>query len=244
MDDEARACEIYVGGDVWTVPLDGAITIGREATIQLDDNPYLHRVFLQVHGDGELWWLSNVGSRLVAHVTDAGGVLRATLIPGGRLPLVFEWTAVTFSAGSTAYHLAVLTPSAAFHPARRTPIESESAVHGTVVFTTSQRALIVALAEPLLRDGGATVSDIPSSAAAAHRLGWTLTRFTRKLDNVCDKLDAIGVGGLRGSAGKLATQRRARLVEYALSTRLVTERDLPLLDQVFEAGEPTEFYRR
>ena len=73
-------------------------------------------------------------------------------------------------------------------------------------------------------------SQIPSSAAAAERLGWTLTRFNRKLDNVCQKLADAGTRGLHGGVGKLATNRKARLVEHALSTKLVTEGDLALLD--------------
>jgi hypothetical protein len=72
---------------------------------------------------------------------------------------------------------------------------------------------------------------LPTSAQAAERLGWSMTTFNRKLDNVCDKLDKIGVGGLRGGKGNLATNRRARLVEYAVATRLVSADDLVLLDK-------------
>ena len=102
---------------------------------------------------------------------------------------------------------------------------------GPVVFTPSQKAVIVALAEPILRRGGTGFSTVPSSADAAKRLGWPITRFNRKLDNVCDKLDRVGVAGLRGGGGKLATNRRARLVEHAVTSHLVTPEDLPLLDQ-------------
>ena len=61
-------------------------------------------------------------------------------------------------------------------------------------------------------------------------LGWALTRFTRKLDNVCDKFDRIGVDGLRGGSDGYAVNRRVRLVEYAVTSLLVTAADLPLLD--------------
>jgi hypothetical protein len=57
-----------------------------------------------------------------------------------------------------------------------------------------------------------------------------MTTFNRKLDNVCDKLDKIGVQGLRGGKGNLATNRRLRLVEYAVATHLVSSEDLVLLD--------------
>ena len=72
---------------------------------------------------------------------------------------------------------------------------------------------------------------VRTGTAAAERLGWTMSRFNRKLDNVCDKLDRLGVRGLRGGPGKLASNRRARLVEHAVFSRLVTSEDLPLLDQ-------------
>jgi hypothetical protein len=53
---------------------------------------------------------------------------------------------------------------------------------------------------------------------------------------VCEKLDKIGVDGLRGGRGKLAVNRRARLVEYAVATRLVSPDDLVLLDADSDAG--------
>jgi len=89
---------------------------------------------------------------------------------------------------------------------------------------------VVALAEGVLRQAVPGRGAIPSSADAALRLGWTITAFNRKLDNVCDKLDRLGVDGLRGGRGKLATNRRARLVEYAVATRLVGLGDLDLLE--------------
>ena len=89
---------------------------------------------------------------------------------------------------------------------------------------------MVALAEPFLRRGQGGATQIPSSADAASRLGWKVTKFNRKLDNVCQKLADAGTRGLHGGPGKLASNRKARLVEHALSTRLVTEADLVLLD--------------
>ena len=100
-----------------------------------------------------------------------------------------------------------------------------------VTLTTSQRQLVVALAEHVLAQPSAGRASVPTSAEAAARLGWSMTTFNRKLDNVCEKLDKIGVDGLRGGRGRLATNRRARLVEYAVATRLVSVDDLALLDR-------------
>ncbi|HHX86438.1 MAG TPA: hypothetical protein GX694_14185, partial [Actinomycetales bacterium] len=69
-----------------------------------------------------------------------------------------------------------------------------------------------------------------ATADAAARLGWAVTKFNRKLDNVCEKFSRVGVRGLRGSEGNMASNRRARLVEYAVAAGVVTADDLPLLD--------------
>ena len=102
---------------------------------------------------------------------------------------------------------------------------------GDVTFTLAQRQLMVALAEPLLLREGSGMGEIPTSAKAAARLGWTVTRFNRKLDNVCDKLDRMGVQGLRGGVRSYATNRRIRLVEYVIGARIVTRNDLPILEE-------------
>ncbi len=93
---------------------------------------------------------------------------------------------------------------------------------GVVALTESQKLLIVVSAEEVLRRSGTGASSIPSSAQAARRLGWSITKFNRKLDNVCDKFDLIGVSGMRGGSGRLASSRRVKLVEYAVASRLVT----------------------
>ncbi len=105
-----------------------------------------------------------------------------------------------------------------------------------VPLTPDQLRIVLALSEATLMRGPHMTSKIPGSAEAAKRLGWTLTKFNRKLDTVCEKLGRAGVRGLHGDADKLAVNRRARLVEYALSTQLVSRDDLLLLDDL--AGQP------
>ena len=100
----------------------------------------------------------------------------------------------------------------------------------THTFTDSQLLAILALAEPLLRRAGTGAWQVPTAVQAARRLGWTQTRFNRKLDNVCDKLDRVGVRGLKGGPGRQALGRRAALAEYAVNTRIVTAELLPSLD--------------
>jgi hypothetical protein len=96
--------------------------------------------------------------------------------------------------------------------------------------------LLIALAEPMLRRRMHGAVNTPSSAEAASRLGWTLTKFNRKLDNVCQKLERMGIRGLHGGPDRLATDRRARLVEYVLAARIVESADLDLLDGLAVVG--------
>jgi hypothetical protein len=228
-------------GELFVADSARPLTIGRTGDVEIDDNPYLHRNFLQVVEEGGLWWLANVGTTLTATVADKKGLFQAWLNPGARIPLALERFTVWFTAGPTTYDFDLIVDSPAFVS---TGTEEEAVVDdrtgettvGRVSFTPDQKLLIVALAEPFLRRGQSGAAQIPSSADAARRLGWKVTRFNRKLDNVCQKLADAGTRGLHGGPGKLASNRKARLVEHALSTRLVTEGDLVLLDD----GHATE----
>ncbi|MBY6060019.1 hypothetical protein [Microbacterium esteraromaticum] len=221
---------IEFAGEYFTVEADSSFTVGREGDLALDENLYLHRNFLEIVHNGDLWWLANVGSRLTATVTDSQGGVQAWLAPGARLPLVFERTTVVFAAGPTTYELTVHAAEPAFRATRRASDGDGVSTIGEVPLTESQKLLILALAEPQLRRDGTGMSEIPTTAKAAERLGWTVTRFNRKLDNVCQKLDRVGVPGMRGGQRSFATNRRARLVEHAVATRLVTRADLTMLD--------------
>ncbi|WP_441787523.1 hypothetical protein [Leifsonia sp. 2MCAF36] len=217
-------------GELYSVDPGVEFGIGREAELTIDENPYLHRRFLTVGHDFGMWWLSNVGTLLTATVTDATGTMQAWLAPGAKLPIVFQTMHVMFSAGATTYDFTISSDEDYFNTAVQVDSSGGSTTVLPVTLTTSQRQLIVALAEGVLTQSVPGRGTIPSSAEAAERLGWSMTTFNRKLDNVCDKLDKLGVAGLRGGRGKLATNRRARLVEYAVTTRLVGVDDLPLLE--------------
>lgn len=231
-----RTLRVQYGSEQYLVEPGVEFSIGRESDLSVDDNPYLHRRFLRLRTEAGLWWIENVGTLLTATVTDATGQVQSRLAPGARLPIVFELVHIVFGAGSTSYELTVHTAGGFYGPAVSPVSREGDETIGHVPLTTSQRQLIVALAEPLLRQSAAGHGEIPSSGEAAERLGWTLTAFNRKLDNVCDKLDRIGVTGLRGGRDNLATNRRLRLVEYAIATRLVTRDDLVVLDRLDADG--------
>lgn len=230
------AATVEFCGEEYHVGPNAPLTIGRAGGLVIDDNPYLHRHFLEVTVEGDLVWLANVGNQLAATVADEAGLMEAWLRPGARIPVVFPRTSVWFTAGPTTYELDIVLTDARFHPAVRQELVIGETTVGRMAFTPDQKLLILALSEQVLRRGDRGAGAIPSSVDAAARLGWTVTKFNRKLDNVCDKLSRSGIRGLHGDAERLATSRRARLVEYALAAQLVTGADLVLLDGI-SAGE-------
>lgn len=206
-------------------------SMGRVGDLVIDDNPYLHRNFLTLAFADGFWWISNVGNRAAAVLSDPAGLSRSTLTPGARMPLVFGHTVVTFAAGPYSYELNLTLDSPAWVNQRpdRSPSDGDTTI-GPTTFTDSQLLAILALAEPLLRGTGTASWQVPSAVNAAKRLGWTQTRFNRKLDNVCDKLDRVGVRGLKGGPGKQALSRRVVLAEYAVNAKIVTPVHLPALE--------------
>jgi hypothetical protein len=176
-----------------------------------------------------------VGRQLTATVADVDGRVEAYVAPGASIPLVFATTNVRFTAGPTAYELSVRVDQAPFtSPVVHHHLDGDATV-GAAQLTPDQKRLVVALCEPvLLGDGRASVA-VPSLATVAARLGWSSTKLNRKLDNVCQKLSKLGVRGLHGGPDRLASNRRSRLVEYALAVRLVTRDDLALLDVAIDS---------
>ena len=204
--------------------------VGREGDLAIEDNLYLHRRFLEIRHENDLWWLINVGTQLSATVSDRCSSLQAWLAPKGRMPLVFDTTVIRFTAGPTNYEIAVVLSDAPYVHENLAEVELGSTTIGRVSLTPDQRLVLLALAEAPLRRGTPGSADIPSSSSAARRLGWTAKKFEKKIDNVCEKFANHGVRGLKGQQGNLASSRRARLVEYALAARIVTVADLDMLD--------------
>ncbi|MEL6894038.1 MAG: hypothetical protein AAFP84_20785 [Actinomycetota bacterium] len=218
-------------------PSGGApFVIGRDGDLAISDNPYLHRRFLEITREGDLWWIANVGSQTSATVNDPGSAVHAWLAPGGRLPVGVGTTTIRFTAGPSDYELLLTLSGPSEEPSGDDPIGDGTETVGHLRLTDDQRLMLVVLAESALRHGMAGMADIPSASAAARRIGWTQKRFEKKIDNVCDRLAGMGVRGVKGELGNQAVSRRVRLVEFALSTRLVTVDDLAFLDDVGRGG--------
>ena len=68
---------------------------------------------------------------------------------------------------------------------------------------------------------------MPEGPALVRALDETLNR---KLDGLCIKYAAAGIGGLRGSSDLLARDRRVRLTDHVVHAGIISAADLPLLD--------------
>jgi hypothetical protein len=226
-------------GERFPIEEGASFTIGRDADLVIDENPFLHRRFLRIAHEKSMWWISNIGGQLSATLSDRNGTVQAWLAPGAALPVVFEQSSVWFTAGATTYEFEMELGDAPFSAATPDNPSGGTTTYGRTSLTPEQRLLLIALAEPMLRRRVRGAVNAPTSAQAAERLGWTLTKFNRKLDNVCQKLERIGVRGLHGGPDRLASDRKARLVEYVLATRIVDTEDLTLLESS-EESDPTE----
>jgi len=232
------ALSVEFCGEQYLVDVGEVLSVGRNATLVVDeDNPYLHRRLVEFRHDRGFWWLENVGSRLSVTVSGGAGSLQSFVGPGSCLPLVLPEVTVLFAAGDTTYEIWVRCPEASFTVTRLGPVLEGHETLGSVALTHSQLRLLLALSEATLRRAGTGTSEVPSNADAARRLGWSITTFNRKLDNVCEKYSRAGVKGLRGDARRLATNRRVRLVEYAVAARIVTFGQLSLLDEPDEGAK-------
>lgn len=202
--------------------------VGRAADLSIDDNPYVHRRFLEISQHDGIWRLSNVGSRLTASVASADGLAQSWLAPGASMPLVFGATTVMFTAGDATY-VFTLTAETPFYQVS-TVWNSPTGVVSELL-SPMQRILLTSLAEPLLRRRADGSVQLPSTEEVAARLGWSIEKLERRVGTLCDKFARLGIRGLeRGPEGEILASQRSRLVEHAVGARIVTTDDLELLD--------------
>lgn len=218
-------------GEVHELNPGDTLEFGRGAELDIDSNPYLHRRVGRFEHRSGYWFLSNIGRSTHIVVIDSATLSQATVAPGRELALSFTPATVRFRAGRATYEVLVEGGGAPPCVAERHDDAFGTLTVSTIPLTPSQRLLIVSLAEPTLREPTAGIQ-IPASRQAAARLRWPITKFNRKLDNVCDKLTKAGVAGLHGAPGALASSRRRTLVEFALQSGLVTTDDLALMDEI------------
>lgn len=220
-------------GEEFGATSDQTLSFGRSADIVIDDNRYLHRVLGEFRFHSGLWWAVNVGSSIALALHDDATASMARITPGASMPVAFAASTLRFEAGGLPYELTV---DVVGHVGPDDSGNEEASDHGnideeldeaelmemtttttTLPLTTDQFALLVALASPLLRND----EKLPTNRQLAQTLGWTVTKYNRKLDGLCSKFAKAGITGLHGSADRLAKDRRSRLAEHVVHAGIV-----------------------
>ena len=222
-------------GEVRAIETSDELTFGRAGDLRIDDNRHLHRVLGRLWARGDQWWLTQRGQLDLDPDRRRRLALQRRARTGHEIALSFPNSIVRFRAGITDYELTLSVPDREDEEeddeTARTLWDDEFAdtiALGDILLTDEQRLLLLALAEPTLRDPHVK-QDLPANRAVARRLGWSITKFNRKLDNLCNRFTKLGVGGLRGSIDQLATDRRRRLVDHAIESGLISADQLDRL---------------
>lgn len=199
-------------------------SFGRAGELQLDTSPELPSVVGVFFHDNGIWWLRNEMHSIDVHVLDCATRSAVLIAAGSTAPVPYENSTLRVVIAPLSYELTLRCSDGVDTPTTRPTNRGEPSLN------LEQRQLLTALAEGDLI--GADSHGLPSNAEVAHRLQWRITKLNRKLDHLCIKFDKLGVVGLRGSARRLATERRRRLVDHCINTKLITTADLQLLPPV------------
>jgi hypothetical protein len=211
---------------------DQALTFGSAGVVRIGSAPTVPSVVGRIHyrRDG-CWWVVNSTSTIGLVIDDEVTTSRLSLAPGATCPVPFSEAQVRFRVGSTSYEFAARTPNAGGASDRwieAAPVRPSDVRNS---LNADQVLLLVGLAEPRLRQFAGPEAVPPTNREVAHRLGWTVTKYNRKLDHLCQKLDRIGVYGLKGCIGQAAGYRKITLVDYVITAGVIVAEDLVLLDR-------------
>lgn len=215
------------------------LTFGRSGDLLVDENPYLHRIVGRFACRRGVWWVDNLGSSIALNVRELAGPSSSTVGPGSSLALVHGEFTIAFSAGPARYELMGALEAHEWEVDLLGPdglAGMRTLDWGRVDLNPDQKLLLLAMCEERLLNVVGEHDPIPSNRNRAARLGWTVTKFNRKLDHLCEKLDRAGVPDVHGGLGASALDRRRRVVDHALAAGLVSVDELPLLDAAREAA--------
>lgn len=218
--------------ELYVVEPDERLSFGRDADIVIDEsNQFMHRRVGRFLNHNGLWWLRNEGRTV--ELTTVVGQGKLAILPPGESVALTEQGLVRFEAGAYNYELEFTLTAPIELPVTATAPNlnvARTADFGLVRLNEEQRLLLAALCETRLRDPAADRLDLPANSDIAHRLGWSIKKFDRKLDYLCVRLSEMGVLGLRGGKGVEATLRRANLADHVLRHGLITSTDLAALE--------------
>lgn len=205
-----------------TYAVTDALTFGREADLELDTNPFLHRIAGEFRRESGQWWLHNRGSKLHVTMIAADGT-RATLPPGARQAITTDGVA-RVTAGRVSYEVeyGLDDPACRSHDP---PQPSGTMTVGLELELTAREIdFLVAFARPMLLGLG---TPLPTYAEVATAWGVSPKTLDNALQSVKRKFRA---------AGLIRDPNLEALVMSAIQHSLVTRADLDFVD--LDSGTP------
>lgn len=220
-------------GEDHTLSPGDSLSFGRTADLIIDENPYMHRVIGRFVDSGSHWCVQNLGKSIAFTIKDAVSSSSALVAPHSTAAVLYGEFTCRFVAGPTKYELSGALEGFEWE----TDLLGEAGLSGTqtmdwgrVELNDDQRLLLLAMCEHRLLNPQTEQVQPASNRHGAQRLGWSLTKFNRKLDHLCEKLHRAGIPNVHGGLGANAMDRRSHLIEHALQVRLVSANDLHLLN--------------
>lgn len=211
---------------------------GNDLNVEREPDDLVHRRFGRIYFRNGVWWIANDGSRLSLAINDQNSVSSIVLAPGCTAVLSFRQVAIRFSGRTPNYEISIDLGDPG--TLSGTPDASESADGAAFGRPTTdqaqmplvgeQRLLLVALAENKLRNPHEPLA-LPTNRAVARRFGWSRKTFDGKLGRLAEKFKRWGMTGLVGELAEPATDRRNKLVNYAIDRAIIDVHDLDLLDE-------------
>ncbi|MBK4156151.1 hypothetical protein GWO69_01285 [Corynebacterium macginleyi] len=206
------------------------ITVGREGDFRIgSDDPYLHRILLQVWWDGAKWLVENRGSSISVRLVQMSSIRKrktqnksSSLEPkseillrsGASCPLPRGLNLVVFSTPQMEYEISfTLTEPKCSRPEVDTAFfDSPETVSG-LKLNFEQRQLLKVLSEKLYRYPGSDDSAIPMVKTLAHSLGWSEGKVNAKLERLAHQIQRSGTS--------LSKPYRISLARYTYDANLL-----------------------
>ncbi len=214
-------CHLLATGEVFS--------FGRADTCTVCLDPVdrgISRLAGTVEEEAGTWWIVNrSGVRALSVIDDLG--IRSVLAPGRRLAVAGPLTLVV--EGSARRHamevaMASPPPPPSAEPQMGSVGDAQATVAaGEVLINESDRLAMVALFAGYLEAFPRHDPHPKSYADAATTLGWPRTTLVKRIEYLRTRLTHAGVPTLHGETAL------SNLAEWALTTGVLTRRDLTLL---------------
>ena len=202
------------------------VTFGRDADLELDNNPFLHRRTGAFVREGDAWSIHNVGSKLFLTVVSGDGT-RAELPPGTRHAIVHGTGLVRVVAGRSTYEInyaLAADPPAPAGEQLAPPEDGTLTVQVDLALTPREIDFLVTFARPTLLG---LAEPMPTYAEVAG--AWDVSPKT--LDNALQSIKR------KFRAAKLVRdQGLDAVVQVAIQHSLITRDDLDWA--ALDSGDP------